>query len=68
MLTYVQTSFSIRIRIESLATARLWLASQAHNVFQYPHSDRITCNRAPVDLYDDSGASFSIRIEGCSKE
>ena len=55
-------AFSIRVRIESLATFRQYLSRPPPSRFQYPRSDRITCNRAPCSLYTWFCSPFSIRV------
>ena len=55
-------AFSIRIRIESSATLDRGQVRHAVQAFQYPHSDRIICNKRPGIWPACRTSSFSIRI------
>ena len=55
-------TFSIRVRIESLATPVPFAVDLCVQSFQYPRSDRITCNRVPRKNCRHRRTSFSIRV------
>ncbi len=64
---FITTAFSILNRIESNATIGIYNVKTEVNIFQYPQSDRIECNRSISHIFHAGFRHFVPQISFCTK-